>query len=112
MARPSRLLLQLGIALNAIAIGAWVVSRTAGLPYGAHSGVAEDAGFVDVTCVVLEGALLVDCDRVVLGDPPIEFGTTVSFADLQQVIEPIELEQPDSFHRGADVAVADILDAA
>jgi hypothetical protein len=61
MARPSRLLLQLGIALNAIAIGAWIVSRTAGLPYGAHSGVAEDAGFVDVTCVVLEGVLLLAC---------------------------------------------------
>lgn len=61
VARPSRLLLQLGIALNAIAIGAWIVSRTAGLPYGAHSGVAEDAGFVDVTCVALEGVLLVAC---------------------------------------------------
>jgi hypothetical protein len=61
MARPSRLLLQLGIGLNAVAIGGWIVSRTAGLPYGAHSGVAEDAGFVDVTCVVLESVLLISC---------------------------------------------------
>jgi hypothetical protein len=61
VAKPSRLLLQLGIAVNAVAIGAWIVSRTAGLPYGAHSGVAEDAGFVDVTCVVFEGLLVVAC---------------------------------------------------
>src|SRR5947207_15838205 len=38
LTRPSRVLLWLGAALNAAAIAAWIVSRTAGLPFGAPSG--------------------------------------------------------------------------
>src|SRR4051812_30712457 len=34
LVRPTRNLLRLGIVLNLAAIGAWVVSRTAGLPFG------------------------------------------------------------------------------
>lgn len=61
VSRPSRALLRLGILLNAAAIGAWIVSRTAGLPFGAHSGHAESVGFVDVTAVVFEGLLVLAC---------------------------------------------------
>jgi hypothetical protein len=61
LARPSRVLLWAGAALNAAAIGAWIVSRTAGLPFGDHAGHAESAGFVDVTCVVFEAVLVVAC---------------------------------------------------
>ena len=46
---------------NAAFIGAWVWSRTAGLPFGAHKGIKEPMGFVDLTCVGLEVALLVTC---------------------------------------------------
>jgi hypothetical protein len=59
--RPSRMLLWASAALNAAAIGAWIVSRTAGLPFGEHAGHAESAGFVDVTCVVFEAVLVVLC---------------------------------------------------
>jgi len=61
LARPSRALLWAGAALNAAAIGAWIVSRTAGLPFGEHAGHAESAGFVDITCVVFEAVLVVAC---------------------------------------------------
>ena len=61
LARPSRALLWAGAALNAAAIGAWIVSRTAGLPLGEHAGHAESAGFVDITCVVFEAVLVVTC---------------------------------------------------
>jgi hypothetical protein len=71
--RPSRPLLASGVALNAAAIASWVWSRTAGLPFGEHSGHAESAGFVDVTCVVFEGVVLVACLALVLR-PRLGFG--------------------------------------
>jgi hypothetical protein len=61
LTRPSRVLLWVGAALDAAAIAAWAVSRTAGLPFGAHSGHAESATFVDITCVVFEALLVVAC---------------------------------------------------
>ena len=47
------LLLPIAVA-NAAFIGAWVWSRTAGLPVGAHKGIKEPVGFVDLTCVAFE----------------------------------------------------------
>lgn len=61
VSRPSRDLLRLAILLNYAAVVTWAVSRTIGLPYGAHAGVAEDVGFVDVTCVAFEVVLVVAC---------------------------------------------------
>jgi len=54
------LLLPIAIA-NVAFIGAWVWSRTAGLPVGAHKGIKEAVGFVDLTTVAFEVALLVTC---------------------------------------------------
>ncbi len=61
LTRPSRALLWLGAALNGAAIAAWAVSRTAGLPFGLHAWHPQSAGFVDITCVVFEGVLVVAC---------------------------------------------------
>ena len=36
---------------NVVFIGVWAWSRTAGIPFGAHAGHAESAGFVDLTTV-------------------------------------------------------------
>jgi hypothetical protein len=52
--RASWLVLGAAAIVSLASIGAWVVSRTTGLPYGAHEGVAEAATTVDVTTVVLE----------------------------------------------------------
>ena len=67
-ARPSRLLLRVGLVVNAAAIGVWAWSRVFGLPIGAHANHAEDAGFVDLTCVAFEAALVVGC-AVLLSRP-------------------------------------------
>ena len=54
--RPSWLVLASIAVVSVACIGAWVVSRTTGLPYGAHSGQAEAATSIDITTVVLEWA--------------------------------------------------------
>jgi hypothetical protein len=46
-----------GTAVVSVAcIAAWLVSRTTGLPFGAHKGHAETATIVDGVCVALEAA--------------------------------------------------------
>lgn len=59
--RPARRLLGPIAAANVAFIAAWVWSRTAGLPFGAHAGQPEIAGFVDLTAVGFEVALLGCC---------------------------------------------------
>jgi hypothetical protein len=56
--RPSRPVLMLTVLANVAFIGAWAVSRTAGLPFGPHAGHAESVSVVDLTCVGLEAALV------------------------------------------------------
>jgi hypothetical protein len=52
--RPTRRILA-AVAVSSLAfIAVWVVSRTAGLPFGAHSGHAESVSIVDGVCVALE----------------------------------------------------------
>ena len=58
LTRPSRALLRIAIVANLAFIGAWVMSRTAGLPFGDHAWHAETAGFVDVSTVGIEAALI------------------------------------------------------
>lgn len=57
--RPSQKLLGLNIVVNVAMLAVWAVSRTVGLPWGAHSGVAEDVGTVDLVCAAFEAALIV-----------------------------------------------------
>lgn len=56
--RPSKQVLRLAIVTSIGLAAAWAWSRTAGLPFGAHAGDAEDAGFVDVAATALELALV------------------------------------------------------
>ena len=56
---PSRALLRASMVANLAFIGAWVVSRTAGLPFGENAGHAESVGILDLTCVGLEAALII-----------------------------------------------------
>ncbi|MCU1452508.1 MAG: hypothetical protein JWN46_654 [Acidimicrobiales bacterium] len=56
--RPSRLVLLGGIAVNVGVIAVWVVSRTAGLPFGPHSGAAEAVAYPDLLSTVLEGTVV------------------------------------------------------
>ena len=56
---PRRPLLWSVAAVNAVLIALWAVSRTAGLPVGAHAGHAARVSFVDVAAVAFEAVLVV-----------------------------------------------------
>jgi hypothetical protein len=53
--RPNRGVLIATIVSSIVFMGAWALSRTAGLPWGSHAGVAEDVGSIDLLAVVFEG---------------------------------------------------------
>jgi hypothetical protein len=58
LARPGRRVLVAMIVANGAFLATWAVSRTTGLPFGPHEGVAEPSGLVDLTCVAFEGAIV------------------------------------------------------
>lgn len=51
--------LDIGAAVNATVVAAWIASRTIGLPFGPHPWVAEPVGVVDATATVLELAIVI-----------------------------------------------------
>jgi hypothetical protein len=55
LVRPRRWLLWATVGVSLAAVAAWAVTRTTGPPFGPTSGVAQEASFIDVVCVVLEG---------------------------------------------------------
>ncbi len=59
MVRPSRAVVRLSCLANIVFIGAWVVTRVWGPPFGPEAGVAHAASFVDIVCVALELGLVV-----------------------------------------------------
>ena len=64
--RPSRLLFAAGALVNAAAVATWAVSRSSGVPFGPHAGVAEAASFVDILATALAGAILLGCLALLL----------------------------------------------
>jgi hypothetical protein len=56
--RPSREVLGATMLLNIGIIAAYIVSRTAGLPFGAATTEAESVGAIDLMVVIFEGALV------------------------------------------------------
>ena len=67
--RPARVVWGAVIAVSAAAVGAWVVSRTTGLPFGAHAGHAESVTIVDGVTVAMEGAAAVLAAALLVGLP-------------------------------------------
>jgi hypothetical protein len=57
--QASRFALRAAVVVNAGLIGVWVVSRVWGLPWGSHAWHPENVSSVDLTCVVIEGVLIV-----------------------------------------------------
>jgi hypothetical protein len=106
--RPSRLLLSVSVLANLGLIGAWAVSRTTGLPFGAHAGHAESVSVVDAAAVGLELALILGCARV-LTRPPLGSGAEASrpgFAPLAPlgvaVLTTAVLVSPNAHNHAAD----------
>ena len=59
--RPSRPLLASGLVLNAAVVAVYIITRTAGDIVGPGAGSAEEVGFGDVLCTVLEAAIAAGC---------------------------------------------------
>jgi hypothetical protein len=61
IARPSRLLLVGGVILNIGVLAVYIVTRTAGDVIGPGASSAEQVGFGDVLCTVLEAIVAAGC---------------------------------------------------
>ena len=57
--RRTRVVLVAAIVTSGACLAAWIVSRTVGLPVGAHAGASEPVGFVDGVAAALELAAIV-----------------------------------------------------
>src|SRR3954452_14421500 len=64
--RRSRWVYALGL-LNAVVIGAWIVSRTVGAPFGPNAGVPEDVGYPDVLATYFEAFIVLGCLLLLFG---------------------------------------------
>ena len=67
LVRPTRRVLLAVVVSSAALIAVWAVSRTAGLPFGDHSGHAESVSIVDGVCVALEVAALLLAGALAFG---------------------------------------------
>ncbi len=54
--KPGRWMLVAILGLSLVSIAVWSWSRTTGLPWGGHAGIAEEVGGVDLFTIALEGA--------------------------------------------------------
>jgi hypothetical protein len=61
--RPGPLVLSAGLAGSLFLVALWLLSRTAGLPFGPDPGVPEAAGTADLVAVSLELATALACGR-------------------------------------------------
>jgi hypothetical protein len=69
--RPSRRVALGVVATSAALIAAWAISRTAGLPFGAHAGHPESVSIVDGACVALEVVALIVAAAALRGSGPV-----------------------------------------
>lgn len=58
LVRSRRWVLHTSVISSAIFIGAYLVTRTVGAPFGPQQGVVEPRSFVDLACVLLEALML------------------------------------------------------
>lgn len=101
--RPPRVALTLAVALNAVLIGLWAWSRTAGLPLGAHEGIAEPVGAIDLVAVCLEAVVIVTALAMLLLPEGVPLPNPVSgVAGLAAVaLASVVIVSPDSATHGA-----------
>jgi hypothetical protein len=61
--------LDIGVAVNAAVVAAWIASRTVGLPFGPHAWVAEPVEAVDATATILELLIVIGSTLVRISQP-------------------------------------------
>ncbi len=59
LAGSSPAVVRVSCLANVVFVGAWVLTRVSGWPFGPSAGVPEAATFIDITCVVFEALLVV-----------------------------------------------------
>lgn len=67
--RPNRRVLGATIAINAVVLLLWALSRTVGLPVGGHVGVVEEIGSIDLLATVFEAAAVLGATYLLLRQP-------------------------------------------
>jgi hypothetical protein len=67
--RPDPTVLRLGVLLNLTLVATWVLSRTAGLPFGLEPG-PHPVGAWDLVCVAWELTAVVACARTLRAGAP------------------------------------------
>lgn len=66
--RPQARLAALGLLVNGLVVGAWLLTRTVGLPFGAHPGIPEPIATPDLLATIFELFILAGTAALVL--PP------------------------------------------
>jgi hypothetical protein len=56
---PTRSVLKAAVGVSLLTLGAWIVSRTVGLPFGSHAGTAEDVDALGLFTAGVEAGALV-----------------------------------------------------
>ncbi len=105
--RPQRRLAALGLLVNGFVVGTWLVTRTVGLPFGAHPGVPEPMATPDVLATVFEVFILAGTAALVL--PPLRdiakrTRSQVANADLAVVLALIIITMVTSYAM-ADISI-------
>jgi hypothetical protein len=118
LAWPRKVVLQATVAVNLACVVAWTVSRTTGLPWGAHPGVEEAAGTVDQITTLFEAlAVIVALAALIrpellrsLGDRAVLVGAAAVAAVV--VAASVVLTSPEAAnHSHDDAASASPVDA-
>jgi hypothetical protein len=113
LAWPRKAVLQATAVVNFLCVATWTVSRTAGLPWGAHPGVKEAAGTVDQLTTLFEAlAVIVAVAALIrpemlrsLGDRAVVVGATVVAAVV--IAASVVLTSPEAAnHTHGDAAAA------
>ncbi len=70
VARPRQWVWGATAAVSAVLLGAWIVSRSVGLPVGSHAGESEPVAFIDGVAAGLAAAAILVAGAALLGRAP------------------------------------------
>jgi hypothetical protein len=105
--RPQSRLAALGLVVNGLVVGAWLVTRTVGLPFGAHPGIAEPVAIPDLLATIFEVLILAGTAALVvpsLRDIARRTRAAVADADLGVVLALIIITMVTSYAM-ADISI-------
>lgn len=94
MARADRRVLRMGLYVNLMVAGVWILSRTVGLPFGLEPDGPEPVGFADVVATVLEILIVIGTAAAVTDRLRIErlpLAVSYGLAFLTVLVTPIAI---------------------